>query len=530
MSSTTPVAAAASASSSAAPARMAAAAAAARGGSSGVRRGRGGGGGRRQTNNANNNPNNNNANAVNATDDASGQSSAGRRSQPHRVRSAAWKTFQRRFEPPVDASTIGRTAFTTMTYNLLANSLVDLADPDFAAIPPDVLTWPARSKRLQNQLRLQNPDLACIQELDSDCVDEFLRPFARDFVWRFKSRTGDNRDGCALLWKDSVFELLDYRPIEFKNMPAADGSTPLAFMDRDNVAQVAALRNRATGYVVIVGNCHLIFNQNRGDIKLAQVMGMLRVIAEFKRVFSSDSAPEPAVFIGGDFNSTPKSGVYSLLANGVLDVRNVDMRLVSGQQIHISRFATNKRAPTGLRRAAELRHIADIAAQCFGAAPVLPAPVQTEEPVEKKPRIGAGEDDEDDVNDDKNDDNDDNEDAQARRSREDDNSDDDEVAVAATASEVDSNEPLVLHHTLGLSSAYPRESELSRNSATCMRKRRVDQRWVDHIFTSSQLRVVSVFAVPKNCRDKISPFGLPTRTHPSDHLPLCAIVEFANKK
>lgn len=501
-----------------------------------MRRGRGGGGGRRTTNNNNNNTranDNNNNNTVNATS----ESSAGRRSQPHRARSAAWKTFQRRFEPPVDPSTIGRSAFTTMTYNLLANSLVDLSDPDFAAIPPDVLTWPARSKRLQNQLRLQNPDLACIQELDSDCVDEFLRPFARDFVWRFKSRTGDNRDGCALLWKDSVFELLDYRPIEFKNMLAADGSTPLTFMDRDNVAQVAALRNRATGYVVIVGNCHLIFNQNRGDIKLAQVMGMLRVIAEFKRIFSSDSAPEPAVFIGGDFNSTPTSGVYSLLANGVLDVRNVDLRLVSGQQIHISRFASNKRASAGLRRAAELRHVADIAAQCFGAAPVLPVepPAQTEQPAEKKPRVGAGEDDEDDVNDDNNDDNnnDDNEDAPARRSRDDDNSDDDDEAAnvaATTASEVDSNEPLVLHHTLGLSSAYPRESELSRNSATCMRKRRVDQRWVDHIFTSSQLRVLSVFAVPKNCRDKISPFGLPTRSHPSDHLPLCAIVEFANKK
>jgi mRNA deadenylase 3'-5' endonuclease subunit Ccr4 len=419
-----------------------------------------------------------------------------------------------------------------MTYNLLANSLVDYADPDFAAIPEDVLAWRPRSARLQNELRTLNPDLACLQELDSDCVDEFLRPFARDYAWQHKARTGDNRDGCALLWKPAVFELLEYRAIEFKNMLAADGATPLAFMDRDNVAQVAALRHRNTDRVVIVANCHLLFNQNRGDIKLAQILGMLRLVAEFKRAFAAADA-EPAVFIGGDFNSTPISGVYALMANGVLDVRDIDMRLVSGQQLRVSRIPPppGSRASIGQRKATELRSVAEIAVHCFGAAPILsPASDDNDsssavvEPVDKKPKVGV-----DDENDDIANEEDEDDGGAARFRRQSDSSDSDDDSTALPVSGVDPSKPIVLHHTLGLASAYPRASELSRNSATCMRKHRFDQRWVDHIFTSSQLRVLSVLAVPKNCRDKISPFGLPTRNHPSDHLPLCAVLEFANK-
>jgi mRNA deadenylase 3'-5' endonuclease subunit Ccr4 len=419
------------------------------------------------------------------------------------------------------------TSFAALTYNLLAKSLVDVNDPDFVAIPPDVLDWPQRSVRLQNQLRSFNPDLACLQELDSDCVDDFLRPFARDFDWKHKSRTGDNRDGCALLWKPAVFELIDYRAIEFKNMPGADGKTPLDFMDRDNVAQVAALRHRATGRVVVVANCHLLFNRNRGDIKLAQVVGLLRVVALFKRTFTTEGAPEPAVFIGGDFNSTPISGVYALMANGVLDTRDIDMRLVSGQQRRVFKGGVLQ-PTTGHRKTKEMRSIAEISVHCFGAAPIVPLADDASaavEPADKKPKVGANDDDNDnDINDNDNATDVDGA-SRLRRTRShnsDDENDDDEPDADANTSE-----SIVLHHTLGLASAYPRASETSRHSATCMRKYRFDQHWVDHIFTSSQLRVLSVLAVPRNCRDKISPFGLPTRAHPSDHLPLCAIVEFA---
>jgi mRNA deadenylase 3'-5' endonuclease subunit Ccr4 len=173
-----------------------------------------------------------------------------------------------------------------------------------------------------------------------------------------------------------------------------------------------------------------------------------------------------------------------------------------------------------------------IAAQHFGPAPDVaqtePAAIvdqQQEEAV-----------DEEDAGDDAGGDDDD--DREERRTRprvgdDDDGGDGATIATSASASttaaastSATSESPTILHHTLDLQSVYPRSSEIARNAATMMRKRRTDQKWVDHIFTSQQLRVVSVLAVPHNPREKISPFGLPTRNHPSDHLPLCAVVEF----
>ena len=416
-----------------------------------------------------------------------------------------------------------------MTYNLLADSLCDINDPDFIDIPIDVLRWSNRCERLQKQLLKQSPDLACLQELDADRVEQFMRPFdAAHWSFIFTRRTGQNRDGCALLWKTAVFELLDQRALEFKHMPGADGVTPLTFMDRDNVAQIVALRHRASGRLLVVGNCHLLFNQNRGEIKLAQLVGMFRAIAELKARHQSAAGPPPAVLIGGDFNSTPLSGIYTLVTSGVLDLRNADTRLLSGQQRFVSRF--NPMLPV-MQKAHEIRQIMEIAAKCFGAAPVLPADAATElatVPAAMAPPTEQAEEEDDEE---EGEENDDAASALPRRRADDDDDDDDGdydavVPAAAAASSSNNDTPLVLHHTLDLQSAYPRASELARNAATCMRKRRTDQKWVDHIFTSPQLRVLSVLAVPHNVRDKISPFGLPTRNHPSDHLPLCAVVEF----
>jgi mRNA deadenylase 3'-5' endonuclease subunit Ccr4 len=418
-----------------------------------------------------------------------------------------------------------------MTYNMLADSLCDINDPDFVDIPIDVLRWTNRCGRLQKQLIVQNADLACLQELDAAHVGQFMSAFDAS-AWRYlyKQRTGANRDGCALLWKTSVFELVAERSLEFKNMPGADGVTPLSFMDRDNVAQVVVLRHRASGRLLIVGNCHLLFKQNRGEIKLAQLMGIFRAIAEFKALYQSDAAEPPAVLVGGDFNSTPISGIYSLVTTGVLDLRVVDTRLLSGQQRFVKRFQSPSAGV--LHKPVEVRQIMSIAAKHFGPAPDVaqtePAAIvdqQQEEAV-----------DEEDAGDDAGGDDDD--DREERRTRprvgdDDDGGDGATIATSASASttaaastSATSESPTILHHTLDLQSVYPRSSEIARNAATMMRKRRTDQKWVDHIFTSQQLRVVSVLAVPHNPREKISPFGLPTRNHPSDHLPLCAVVEF----
>jgi hypothetical protein len=73
-------------------------------------------------------------------------------------------------------------------------------------------------------------------------------------------RTGNKGDGIALGWKESRFDLVDYRNVQYR------GREDRCLMDRDNVGLLAALRRKDTGETFLVCTTHLLFNYNRGEI------------------------------------------------------------------------------------------------------------------------------------------------------------------------------------------------------------------------------------------------------------------------
>ena len=107
-----------------------------------------------------------------------------------------------------------------------------------------------------------------------------------------------------------------------------------------------------------------------------------------------------------------------------------------------------------------------------------------------------------------------------------DDSDDSQEEEDDDDEEEDDDGPEFLHHGLSLKSAYPAKQEQAPRAATCMRKDRWDQKWVDYIFHSPQLQATRVLEVPHNPRKTLSPFGLPTSYYGSDHICLAADLQF----
>ncbi|KAH7297612.1 hypothetical protein KP509_25G003400 [Ceratopteris richardii] len=78
--------------------------------------------------------------------------------------------------------------------------------------------------------------------------------------------------------------------------------------------------------VVVVCNIHVLFNPNRGEIKLGQVRHLLEKAHSLS--IEWEGAP---IILAGDFNSVPQSPLYQFLKNGMLDLRNCNRRSISGQ-------------------------------------------------------------------------------------------------------------------------------------------------------------------------------------------------------
>ncbi|BAT82304.1 hypothetical protein LR48_Vigan187s001400 [Vigna angularis] len=215
--------------------------------------------------------------------------------------------------------------FKVLSYNILADYLaLDHRNKLYFHIPPYILDWQWRKRSILFELGLWSADILCLQEVDRfHELAEELQPKGYSGIW--KMRTGNPVDGCAIFWKKSRFNLLYEEFIEFNKLGL-----------RDNVAQLCVLeiiyRNGSfpsslTGSSkVVVCNIHVLYNPNRGEIKLGQV----RVLLDKAKAVSKLWNDAPIV-ICGDFNCTPKSPLYDFISEQKLDLSGIDRNKVSGQ-------------------------------------------------------------------------------------------------------------------------------------------------------------------------------------------------------
>ncbi|XXG47617.1 hypothetical protein AAC387_Pa02g2235 [Persea americana] len=204
--------------------------------------------------------------------------------------------------------------FVVLSYNILADYLAKDHRPQlYFHIPPYILDWEWRKRSIIFELGLWSPDIMCLQ-----------------------MRTGPPIDGCAIFWRTTRFKLLHEEHIEFDKLGL-----------RNNVAQICVLESTSPSPTesdstasstrcchhhsiksnqVVVCNIHVLYNPNRGDIKIGQV----RVLLDRAHAVSMTWNGAP-VIVCGDFNCTPRSPLYNFILEQKLNLSGLAKNQVSGQ-------------------------------------------------------------------------------------------------------------------------------------------------------------------------------------------------------
>ncbi|NXY03263.1 ANGE1 protein, partial [Pteruthius melanotis] len=222
--------------------------------------------------------------------------------------------------------------FRVMSYNILAQDLVEQGLDLYVHCHPDILNWNYRLPNLLQEIQHWDPDVLCLQEVQENHYWEQLEPTFKEmgFACFYKRRTGTKTDGCAVCYKHSRFQLISLSPIEYFR-PGLD------ILNRDNVGLVLLLQPvlpESLGLKAVsplcVANTHVLFNPRRGDIKLAQVALLLAEIDKIARTAEGSYYP---VILCGDLNSVPDSPLYKFIRNGELSYHGMPAwKVVSGQE------------------------------------------------------------------------------------------------------------------------------------------------------------------------------------------------------
>lgn len=216
---------------------------------------------------------------------------------------------------PVHASP-NETAFSIMSYNLLAQTNLDNHPELYRHCNPDHLEWEFRAKRLIKQMITHNCDIFCLQEVQEEHLLESIAPQLEraGYQYVYKGKTGGKIEGCAVFWRKEIFNILQWSSVEMR-VPGC------RILNRDNIGLVTLLSPRDKPQAkLVVATTHLLFNPKRGEVKLAQLRYLLAEVEKvaFLGTCESDlSTPlYTPIILCGDFNSKPFCPLYEFIKQG----------------------------------------------------------------------------------------------------------------------------------------------------------------------------------------------------------------------
>lgn len=226
---------------------------------------------------------------------------------------------------------------TVMSYNVLAQNLIDVHANLYAGHHPRHLHFPHRFELIVAHVARVQPDVLCLQEMQRCHLALFanaLRAAANLTAYVYQKRTSDQHlDGCATFYRTDRVQLRAAHRVEYEQpLQNAQKSTAPAppLLDRPNVAVLTHFQAPGRPAVqFVVANTHLLFNPKREDVRVAQTQILLAELDRFAYLGerkddekSSSTATTKAVhapcIIMGDFNASPQSATVELLTTGRL--------------------------------------------------------------------------------------------------------------------------------------------------------------------------------------------------------------------
>ncbi|KAJ5631106.1 uncharacterized protein N7484_011206 [Penicillium longicatenatum] len=263
---------------------------------------------------------------------------------------------------------------TVLSYNTLCDSSATASH--YGYVPSRILSWEFRRELILNELRSHSSDIVCLQEVDQGSYNNFYREqlaysdykgvfWPRGRAMGMQEEDAKAIDGCATFFKGSKYILLDKQLINFGQTavrrPDAKGQDDIynRLWQKDHIAVVVFLENRQTGARFMVVNSHLYWDPAFKDVKLIQTAILMEEITKLSDKYAkwpactdktafrfseaesgSENAPivEPApskeyssgdqipLLMCGDFNSSPGSAAYTVIATGRLDEDHPELK------------------------------------------------------------------------------------------------------------------------------------------------------------------------------------------------------------
>ncbi|CAD8133036.1 unnamed protein product [Paramecium pentaurelia] len=211
-------------------------------------------------------------------------------------------------------------SFRLMSYNILADSLLQENEKQLQQYE-----WKNRWPLIFSQIKKYKPDILCLQELDCDENDLSQLLIHDKYEKLYLKRSQENqKDGCALFFLKQKFKLIKSYNLHLKQEHLFYNSK--AKMDKPNICLITVLQDCNDGNPLIVANSHLIFNKNRGDLKLSQLQLIMITLQSLQLKYQNSR-----IVWCGDFNLTPNSALYSYISQGQQQFSKLNPKRISGQ-------------------------------------------------------------------------------------------------------------------------------------------------------------------------------------------------------
>ena len=223
-----------------------------------------------------------------------------------------------------------------LNYNVLAQSLLcdslHMTKEEIDKI--DYLGEDYRFNKIIEKIEELTPDICLFQEFEQNGkLKQLLKSKKFSYETIFKKRPGEHEEGCAIVYDKKKFRLEYYCALELraenqKNIPYSKKKGSPNLFNKENVASMVVLESYKTSFYYLIICSHLLFNNNRGDIKLGQIYQILQSALLIKNYYKNKKI---TTILGADFNSTPKSAIYDYITNKELNVEFLIKYNLSGQ-------------------------------------------------------------------------------------------------------------------------------------------------------------------------------------------------------
>ncbi|KAL4713197.1 hypothetical protein ACJJTC_002943 [Scirpophaga incertulas] len=231
----------------------------------------------------------------------------------------------------IDGESSNNFKFSVLSYNVLAQYLLEGHPYLYTNCSPTNLNWTVRSVRIFDEIISLSPDIICLQEVQATHLQSFYSKLEyMGYCGIFKEKSDDKIDGCAIYFKQSHFKMQDCFSVEFYQ-------PELPILDRGNIGiMVKLVPNNVPTSPIVVATTHLLFNPKRMDVRLAQIRVLLAEIDRFAFYKEGNVAGHLPIILTGDFNSTPDSAVVHLLDKGHVDASLLQAENSDWQRIGIT--------------------------------------------------------------------------------------------------------------------------------------------------------------------------------------------------